>query len=161
MRGPYFSLISSPLDATWAFRDWRASSAVSWMAILFCGSRHLLRERLRFGCGSLRLVCLGKFPLENGNGHAEEDGVAKKTKGPDAQADQSLVQRGRVLDDFAQWSGHEPRDDEAHALFNPDANDSEHTREVEPFKAAARRKEQQHHSREVEGYGRPDPRHQG
>ena len=53
-----------------------------------------------------------------------------------------------------------PGNDQAHALFDPDADDAQHAGDVEPFQAAADRQHQQDHGDQVERDGGPDPRHQ-
>src|ERR1051326_6254024 len=107
-----------------------------------------------------RVVTMRKAALEDGDGHAEENGVEEKAEGPDAEADESFVERREVFDHSAEWSRDKAGNDQAHAFFDPDANDGQDTGEVEPLQTAADRKDEEEHGHEVEGNGSPDPGNQ-
>ena len=105
-------------------------------------------------------VRLGQSALENRHGHAKENRVAQQAESPDAKADQRFVQRRAVFHHFAQRRGNETGDDQSHAFFDPDADDAQHTRHVQPFQTAADRQHEQNHRRKIERDGRPNPRHE-
>src|ERR1035437_10929355 len=123
MVGPYLARSSAPLAATCALRETRTSSAVSWMGMVGWG-RALRRDHgddiVGAGFGNV-LICLGESALEDRNGHAQEDGVAKHPEGPDPETDQRFVQGRGVFDDRAERRGDEAGDHQAHALLDPDA----------------------------------------
>ena len=47
-------------------------------------------------------IILGKFALQNWNGHPQEDRITQQAEGPNSKADQCFIQRWRVFDDFTQ-----------------------------------------------------------
>jgi hypothetical protein len=92
-------------------------------------------------CGGLRpdgaLIGLAEPPLQDGNRHAQKDGITEQAKRPDSQAHERFVQGRRILDHFTQGRGYKSWHHEAHALLNPDANNRQATRQVQPSESSA------------------------
>src|SRR5690349_12679041 len=98
-----------------------------------CGkkSRYLCRGNDPFA-RSGDFISLTKGALQNRDSHAEEDGIAQQPKSPNPKTHQRFVERRRIFHHRTERCGHKSRYDQAHALFNPDTDNAEHTSKIEP-----------------------------
>ena len=133
---------SPPLAAaTCALSDWRASSAVSCVGMLqsrFMNAGLAARRTPLMPILGLAL----RWPSRAGPGGWARTcaGRSCSTSRPNAQ----MPKQTRVSFSDGVYStisperrGNEPGNDQAHALFNPDADDAHHTGHVQPFQTAA------------------------
>lgn len=81
-------------------------------------------------------IGLGEPSLQNGDRHAQKEGVAQETKRPNPEAHEGFIERRYIIDDGTKRSGNKTWDDEAHAFFNPDADDAQDAGDIQPAETA-------------------------
>lgn len=107
------------------------------------------------------LIGLSETSLEDGHRHAQKNGIAQETERPDSETDEGFIERRYIVDDGTERGGDKTGNDEAHAFFNPDADDAEDAGDIQPAETATDRQHQDYHRDQIKGDGCPDPRHEG